>query len=77
MFIVDDDTSEGVIRQLKEAGKEISSGEERKKTADPFVNDDDDDDEGEGRNESGNGVLGPPFGIVLNGHSLVGLLPYT
>ena len=73
VFIVDSDTPEGVIGQLRDAGKEIAAAGESGRTADPFV---DDDEDGEGRNEGGSGseVLGPPFGIVLNGHSLVGLL---
>ena len=75
MFIVDSDTPEGVIGQLRDAGKEISAAEASGRMPDPF---DDDEEEGEGKNEGGNGngsgALGPPFGIVLNGHSLVGLL---
>lgn len=66
VFVVDEDNREGVVRQLQDAYNYINDAEEKSVA---FLGEDASQElEEEGSEEME--PTGPPFGIVLNGHSL-------
>ena len=75
VFIVDEETTDGVVRQLHEADEAIERGLERQteQTNDPFQTDVEKEEEEGEMDSSDETRLGPPFGIVINGQSLVSL----
>ena len=64
IFIINAETFDGVMEQLQNAKNTISTTLECVKEGRPIANE-------------SKGPTGPPFGIVLNGHSLVCVLMYS